>query len=226
MTAPCVGIPTCCRYSDMPRHVPPFSILERGPKNSCGTRRPAAASPHPRQIPLIWFYHSPLAHSSLRADRAQHTVASPPRRRLVFRTQGMAHDTTRAHAGPPRRRLSNSDTQACSAALSPEVSECQRCRRCRGGVEAVSIDTGVNGVEVCQLCRAHVGGRIDSLFTRTVGRVCLSVDCVECRSVERVGACRACRVCQVCRVHITTRAPKRECRVAAGGLCGSCCRVG
>ena len=117
------------------RHAPTRSvvfILERGGEQQ-GTRRPAAASPHPRQIPLIWFWRSEsltIGSPLPPADRAQHTVAGPPRRRLVFRTQRMARDTTRAHAGPPRRRLSNSDAQACSAA-----------RRCRVTAPCVGIPT-------------------------------------------------------------------------------------
>ena len=97
-----------------------------------------------------------------------------------------------------------SDTPTCAlrasactrCSLSPEVSECQRCRRCRevsrrcrGGVEAVSIDTGVNGVEACRPCRLSVGGRIDSLYAWHVSecRLCRVSECRACRSVsERV----------------------------------------
>ena len=62
-------------------------------------------------------------------------------------------------------------------------------RRCRGGVEAVSIDTGVNGVEACRPCRLSVGGRIDSLYAWHVSecRLCRVSECRACRSVsERV----------------------------------------
>ena len=62
-------------------------------------------------------------------------------------------------------------------------------RRCRGGVEAVSIDTGVNGVEACRPCRLSVGGRIDSLYAYGVSkcRLCRVSECRACRSVsERV----------------------------------------
>ena len=61
--------------------------------------------------------------------------------------------------------------------------------KCRGGVEAVSIDTGVTGVEVCQLCRSSVRGRIDSLYACVVSkcRLCRVSECRVCRSVsERV----------------------------------------
>ena len=37
-------------------------------------------------------------------------------------------------------------------------------RQCRGSVEAVSIDTGVNGVDPCQPVSTRVRGRIGSLY--------------------------------------------------------------
>ena len=76
-------------------------------------------------------------------------------------------------------------------------------------VEAVSRRcrlTLVSMVSRCVNCVGPVSEGGLTVYTRTV---CLSVDGVECRSVERVGACRACRVCQVCRVHITTRTEAR-----------------
>ena len=76
---------------------------------------------------------------------------------------------------------------------------------------AVSIDTGVNGVEARRPCRLSVRGRIDSLL---YGVRCVKVSLVSIVAVSSVSE-RVERVeCVKC-VECTSRhAPKRECRVA------------
>ena len=128
------------------------------------------------------------------ARSADCSPTGPSTSRLDLRFRGR-----RCHMGAWTQTVSPTGSAYYVMKLEPWCAEVSTVStvstECRGGVEGVSVDTGVKVSRQCRGCRGSVDGDLD-----TGGALMLS-RCQECRvsSVEGVERCRRCRRCQRCR---------------------------